>query len=166
MSEKVCRMSARCEWLVWAMHLARSQERSSVKYQVRAKAQSRLLKCDNFCFMSMSENRRPMHSLSQTSSSVISEDSSYRSCKTWIYCSSDLIVMVLLLLIASCVLPKVPIFEVSHEYKNGIIFALHIFYEYYIDSKLLQEKLHVSPLCWGTHAGPGRCSLIAHKSSL
>lgn len=70
------------------------------------------------------------------------------------------------LFIASSMLPKVSVFEVRREYKNGIIFASHILHVYYTDSQLLQEKLHVSSLFYGTHPGSGRCSLIAHKSSL
>lgn len=50
-------------------------------------------------------------------------------------------------------LPKVSVFEVLHEYKNGIIFALHILHVYYIDSQLLQEKPHASSLFYGTHPG-------------
>ena len=52
------------------------------------------------------------------------------------------------MLIASSVSPKASIFEVCYEHKNGTVFTLHILYAYDIDSKLLQEKLHVPSVFW------------------
>lgn len=88
-----------CGWWLWEIIILLIQKKDHltlVKCQVHARAWSCLLKCDHFCFMSMSESIGPIHTLSWTINRVIPENSSYRPGKTLIYGSSDLICMVFL----------------------------------------------------------------------
>lgn len=86
-----------------------------------------LLKCDHFCFMRMSEAKAQFKpDLEQYDSwgFLLQTLQDINILYQGLYYNA----VALNLLIASSVSPKVPICEVYHEHKNGIIFPLHFLY--------------------------------------